>query len=357
MKDPAAELQGLLTAHPEWNNLLLASIKQAKEVALKAGMARAKGWPDDVPGYLRFISESAKLIPSQDYPRETFNVLATFYWLLDQPTGQQLQKSEEFNQWMHDFALAWGSFCNTPESAAGVDSFKADPAYGVWQYVEPPGGWESFNNFFAREMKPGLRPIAGSRQDSIITCPADCTFKSKVHINDDSKVTFKFTHTYSILDLLHGSPYRDKFRGGLFTHSFLGPADYHRFHAPVRGTVLESRAITGRVYLQVDIDDNGEFQAPDDADNGYEFRQERGLIVFDSPVGLVAVLPIGMAQVSSVNMTAVEGAYLDKGDQFGYFMFGGSDIILLFEKDSGVEWTAAPGIHANVGTAVAEVFK
>jgi phosphatidylserine decarboxylase precursor len=207
-------------------------------------------------------------------------------------------------------------------------------------------------------VKPGLRPVAGSRQDSIIVSPADCTFKSKGHIDADNKITFKHTHTYSILDLLEGSPYRDKFRGGLFAHSFLGPADYHRFHAPVRGTVLESRAIMGRVYLQVEIDEDGLFQAPDDADNGYEFYQERGLIVFDTPsMGLVACLPIGMAQVSSVNMTAVEGSYLDKGDEFGFFMFGGSDIILLFEEGSGVEVTCAPGIHTNVGMAVAEVFR
>lgn len=357
IKDCVAELKKLLDENPGWSDLLVASLKQAKEVALRAGMTRAKGWPEDIPAYCEFIRKSAHLIPRQDYPRETFNVLATFYWLIDQPTGMELQKHDSFNRWMHDFALQWGSFCNTPQSAAGIDSFATDPAYNVWQYVKPPGGWACFNDFFAREVKPGLRPVAGSRQDSIITSPADCTFKSKAHITDDNKVTFKYTHTYSILDLLEGSPYRDRFRGGLFAHSFLGPADYHRFHAPVRGTVLECRAITGRVYLQVEINEDGEFEAPDDADNGYEFRQERGLIVFDSPVGLVATIPIGMAQVSSVNMSAVVGSYLDKGDQFGYFMFGGSDMIMLFEKDSDVEFTAAPGIHTNVGMAVGEVLK
>ena len=95
------------------------------------------------------------------------------------------------------------------------------------------------------------------------------------------------------------------------------------------------------------------FDAPDEA--GYEFTQTRGLIVLDSPVGLVAILPIGMAQVSSVNMVAVEGAYLNKGDEFGYFLFGGSDIIMLFEEKSDVVMTAAPGIHYNTGMCVGEV--
>jgi phosphatidylserine decarboxylase len=136
-------------------------------------------------------------------------------------------------------------------------------------------------------------------------------------------------------------------------HNFLGPNDYHRFRAPVRGTVLECRAIQQRVYLDVVIKD-GEYSAPDGA--GYEFKQTRGLIIFDSPIGLVAVLPIGMAQVSSVNMTAVEGAYLNKGEEFGYFLFGGSDIILLFEADSNVVISAAPMIHYNCGMCIAEVI-
>jgi phosphatidylserine decarboxylase precursor len=357
MTDIVAELKTLLAANPGWDKLLLDSITEAKAAALQAGMEKAKDWPDDLNGYYAYLKAAVQLIPRQDYPRETFNALAKFYWLLDPPPGKKLQESDSFNDWMHDFARQWGSFCDTPESAAGLDTFKADPAYNVWQYAEPKGGWQCFNDFFARAVKPGLRPIAGSRQDSIIVSPADCTFKSKGHITDDNQITFKHTHTYSIPQLLEGSPYRERFRGGLFAHSFLGPSDYHRFHAPVRGTVLECRPITGRVFLQVVIDDDGKFDAPDDVDNGYEFRQERGLIVFDTPsMGLVACLPIGMAQVSSVNMTAVEESYLDKGDEFGFFMFGGSDIILLFEKDSGVQFTAAPGIHTNVGMAVAEVF-
>lgn len=349
------DLKALLDKNPGWSDLLLDSITEAKRVAIRAGMTEAQNWPDSLEEYFAFLEKSTKLIPRQDYPRETFNVLARFYWLLDQPPGQELQKNDEFNEWMNSFAADWGSFLSTPESAAGLDTFEADPAYNVWQYVRPPTGWATFNDFFARYVKPGVRPVAGITCDQVITSPADCTFKSKGHIDDNNKITFKYTHTYSILDLLEGSPYRDRFKGGLFAHSFLGPADYHHFHSPVRGTVLESRAIQGNVFLQVVIKD-GKFDAPDDADNGYEFTQMRGIIVLDSPIGLVAVLPIGMAQVSSVNMTAVEGAYLNKGDRFGYFMFGGSDIIVLFERGAHVSYTAAPGIHTNVGMAVAEVI-
>jgi phosphatidylserine decarboxylase len=353
-RDPVAELKTMLAANPDWSKLLLDSIVEAKETALRRGMVRAEKWPDDLDGYYAFIENGRTLIPRQDYPRETFDTLATFYWLLDQPTGRKLQEYEAFNTWMHDFAYAWGSFLDTPASAAGLETFYADPAYNIDQYQKNPSGWLTFNQFFARQVKPGLRPVAGIDNDDLIVSPADSTFKEKFHITEDSKVTVKYTHTYSIPELLEGSPYQDAFHGGLFAHAFLGPADYHRFRSPVRGTVLECRAIMGNVYLDVRINADGEFEAPDGA--GYEFCQERGLIIYDSPIGLVACLPIGMAQVSSVNMTAVEGAYLEKGDEFGYFCFGGSDIILLFQEGSGVEYTAAPGIHTNCGMVVAQVL-
>ncbi len=75
----------------------------------------------------------------------------------------------------------------------------------------------------------------------------------------------------------------------------------------------------------------------------YQFNQERGLIIIDSPeAGLVAVLPIGMAYVSSVNLTPEVGAELQKGDEFGFFLFGGSDIVIVFQ-DKGVVIDAEVG--------------
>ncbi|CAG8823138.1 10201_t:CDS:1, partial [Dentiscutata erythropus] len=71
---------------------------------------------------------------------------------------------------------------------------------------------------------------------------------------------------------------------------------------------------------------------------GYQFCQARGLIIIDSPkVGKVAVLPVGMAQVSSVILSTKPGAELKKGDEIGYFQFGGSDVCLVFQKRSKLE--------------------
>jgi phosphatidylserine decarboxylase len=84
---------------------------------------------------------------------------------------------------------------------------------------------------------------------------------------------------------------------------------------------------------------------------GYQFSQARGLLVLETPLGLVAVLPIGMAQVSSVTLTADVGSMLCKGEEFGFFSFGGSDIVTLFEAGR-VQIDAKVGTHYKQGQRI-----
>jgi len=404
------ELKEILEKHEGWKELLASSVRDACVKAkekLSADQQRRFDilpdgkpitWPDGdtsvqetLEKYYDFLDSFVRWVPTErghdEHVGECLFQLARFYWFVDQPDGLELQQHVEsheaagnaFTEWLVDFANDWGSFLNTSESLTkdSLLSFYDDPLFNVLEYVgsvaEPPGAkwskekldderwkeaqatWKSFNQFFSRETKPGLRPVAGMFDDRIICAAADFTFQMKTRISEDSKITVKGTHTYSVIDLLDGSPYRDRFKGGLFMHSFLSTFDYHRFRAPVRGTVLESRAIQAEVYLGVEISQDLTLNPTDET--GYQFSQTRGLIIWDSPVGLVAALPMGMAQVSSVNMTAVEGAYLNKGEEFGYFLFGGSDMILLFEAGSDVVITSAPGIHTNAGMAIGEVIR
>ena len=173
--------------------------------------------------------------------------------------------------------------------------------------------------------------------------PADCTFRKRYHINDDSSVDTPFrlkqTHTIgNVKELLKGSRYAEDFKNGTFAHYFLSPYSYHRFHTPVTGIVRESYPVEGLTYLEVNLKD-GRFDAPDNAENGYEFRQARGVITIDTTLqpegnkGIVAVVPVGMCQVSSVHMTLKPSPdTVQKGTEFGKFLFGGSDIIVLFQK-------------------------
>jgi phosphatidylserine decarboxylase precursor len=213
----------------------------------------------------------------------------------------------------------------------------------VDDYFEGPSGWLTFNQFFAREMRPGKRPIAAPRDDKVIVSPADAVFMGHWPITEDSNITLKGVN-WAVADLLDSSPYKDAFKGGIYMHSFLYIDDYHRYHVPVGGTVN---------YLDVRRNPDGSLDVVDG--DTYQFNQERGLIVIDSPeVGLVAVLPIGMAYVSSVNLTPEVGAELQKGDEFGFFLFGGSDIVIVFQ-DNGVVLDADIGRKYLQGQRIGEL--
>jgi len=225
------------------------------------------------------------------------------------PDGK-LQKDDLFQQWTLQFAKDWGSFLDTTESAKDLETFYTDPIYHIDDYVKAPSGWLTFNQFFARHVKPGKRPIDGLCDDSVIVSPADSVFQGQWKIDEDSEITVKGLK-WSVHKLLDGSPFKDRFKGGIYMHMFLNVNDYHRYHVPVGGIVREVRKIPGKVTLEVIKKEYGSLDVVDGAT--YQFTQHRGLIIIESPVGLVAVLPIGMAQVSSVKITAQLGTHYNQG--------------------------------------------
>jgi phosphatidylserine decarboxylase len=369
-------LKGKAATDSNFLALLLASLQKA-DAASKSDMDEqlrsVLSWPTDLPDYIEYLEEFSRWAPQQSsnpgwadpetgFSQEVYDHLCHFYYLIDQPVGTDgatlVQDIDWFSQWLVDFADLWGSFLNTADSFSDAilqTYIDFSPYFRVQDSMidgkpNKPGGWNSFNEFFARELNPGLRPIASPEDNSVITMPADCTYRMQYPISPDSKIpkiTVKKTHQFaSIPELLEGSKYANAFANGTFVHYFLGPYSYHRFHTPVAGMLEECYAVQGLTFLEVNLV-NGQFDAPDNSGDdpspgtnsgeGYEFTQARGVLTIDttnSPhgdMGIVAVIPVGMCQVSSVNMTATPGP-VAKGDEFGYFLFGGSDIILLFQQ-------------------------
>ncbi len=373
------------------STLLVQSLKQAHHRAhkdLDPKIFAALDWPQDLQEYDAYLAGFIRWIPQQSddaawkdtapeerYAKEVSIRLAHFFWLVDQQIGDEksstVQNNSAFGDWLTRFARAWGSFLDTPESFTDdiLDSFIKDaPEYTIEEslvdgYPNAPSGWVTFNQFFARELNPGLRPITTPGDNQVATSPADCLFKHIYDIDDDSNIpatTIKQTHTYgNIKDLLKGSQYAGAFAGGTFVHYMLPPSSYHRFHTPVAGTVQESFVISGTVYMEVDLADH-ELQSKDSTESGYEFTQVRGALTLDTrhsqsgDVGIVAVIPVGMSHVASVTMTAGTGTVLAKGAEFGYFQFGGSDIIVLFQAGLNPQIDTDPGLR-HVGTTIARL--
>jgi phosphatidylserine decarboxylase len=297
--------------------------------------------------------------------------LVEFYFVLDQPALRALQSPispfeppatlTPLSSWIVDFANAWGSFLDEPESIRHVETFRTNPAFRWNEYMPPPSGYRTFNQFFARHVKPGRRPVASPVDPAVVVSPVDGGFLGQWTIGRDSNITVAESILtkgirWSIKELLRDSEYADQFAGGVFTHVGLRTFDYHRFHCPVAGKVMEARIIQGQAYLDVKVVDDGCTSADGRAcaprleaveGTGYQFRQTRGLIVLESSLGLVACLPVGMAQVASVVLTAEVGSELRKGEELGYFQFGGSDFVMVFQQLCGIQ----------IGQMVGQLFR
>ncbi|EAW21192.1 phosphatidylserine decarboxylase [Aspergillus fischeri NRRL 181] len=336
--------------------------------------------------YFRFINDQLYWIPSEAaQPKDFLSRICKVWFVLDQPSVAAYQgptrplsepgkdqhgKLTWLSDWIVRYSKEIGVFMDSPASATSLDTFRTSPAYNIQDYIEPRGGWRTFNEFFRRNVKPGRRPIAAVGDNSVVTCPADFVFEELYPVSADSTVTTKGLK-WRIAQLLDDSLYTERFANGTWLHGFLDVNDYHRVHAPVSGTVLEARTIVGRNYMQVYATSlPGRDAIPNRAaqtnvvghtagavlsvrnETGYQFCQARGLIVLDTGAGLVAVLPVGMAMVSSVILTAEVGAKLHKGEELGYFQFGGSDVVLIFEDGLKVDITMERGQHYRMGVDI-----
>lgn len=385
-----ARLRDLLAADEPLADLLARSLSQARsraQVHLDPNLFAALEWPVDLDGYQDYLRRFARWIPRQSDAKawrnqtpegagakEVGDRLAHFFFLIDQNIGSRATVAENsgaFRDWLTDYASAWGEFLDTPDSFGPeiLRSFVEDaPEYRVGDSMvdgrpNMPSGWLTFNQFFARELNAGLRPITEPDSNLVVTSPADCFYQATYGIDDESRIPatrIKSTHTYgTITTLIEGSRHAERFAGGTFAHYMLPPSAYHRFHFPVSGRLDEAFVVQGTVYMQVDLAD-GELASRDSATTGYEFSQTRGVVTVDtsgSPagdLGVVGVVPVGMSHVASVVLTGVTGTQVAKGEEFGYFQFGGSDIILLFEPGADPQLDTDPGFRP-VGSVAGRV--
>lgn len=281
-----------------------------------------------------------------------------FWFVVDQPLKElegrgyyypTVEFVEPFASWLTTYASSWGQWLDTEES--WNDSYynlvKDDPDWGLCKGWYGEGNrWRTYNEFFARSLaSPDMRPIDA---DAEVVAPADAWPKQTWHIGDNNQLEYPAdlqikTAKLSDIGQLIGndSQYKEAFAGGTLTHAFLDVNCYHRYHAPVDGRLVELRTIPGvAAGGGYTLWDNNQKLYYYQNDLGFQMVETRACAIFDTrQFGLVAMMPVGMSQICSVNWlpTLHVGQELKRGDEMGYFKFGGSDIVMIFQRGVDVE--------------------
>ena len=187
---------------------------------------------------------------------------------------------------------------------------------------ESSNSFKTFNAFFFRKLTDEARPIAPG--EGVVSLPAD---GRHLAIPDLSRVQRLYVkgQAFDLGSFLGSEEMANRFPGGSVVISRLCPVDYHRFHAPVSGVLVEQREIDGSLYSVSPIALRRNV--------GYLWENKRVLTIIQSEgYGLVAFVAIGATCVGRIHMTRSPGAQVKRGEELGYFAFGGSCVATVFEK-------------------------
>jgi len=255
-------------------------------------------------------------------PADARRYMDAFYEFTDSTDGRAAVLEEPFRNWLYDFMMARGEFMDSEASADVIPWWTSHLDMHIEDYVIPDDGFQSFNDFFIRHIKPEVRPIASPDDNTILTSPADSTvMKIADPLTVESTMEVKGDSLH-VQELLGEDELAEVFFGGKGILCMLATTDYHRFHSPVAGDVVSEAQLAGLYYGMT----GGWVE--------YFFEHRRGYFLFDTEdFGLVGMVCVGMFTISSIEFTQTVGDVVEKGDELGHFAYGGSAIILLFEPN------------------------
>ncbi len=239
-------------------------------------------------------------------------------WSYGNPLGkislEAFVKRPIFSKW-------YGRRMSTPESAARVAPFITQYGLDPADFAERPDTYRSFNEFFFRKLKPEARPI-DSDPDNVVF-PADGRHLGFQKASEIEGVFVK-GQKFDLPTLLGDARLAENHADGALVLSRLCPVDYHRFHFPVAGIPEQARLIEGPLFSVNPIALRQHL--------AYLWTNKRTVTKLKTErFGTVICMEIGATCVGSIQQTYSAGRPVAKGEEKGFFAFGGSSTITLFE--------------------------
>lgn len=274
---------------------------------------------------------------------------AAFYFLneLESQTGSATQPSKEVFNWTVQFVKVRGDYMDSPASTTYIPEWLDSLGTTRQDYTEPPGGYTSFNEFFTRSLNYAVdpRPINEPDDAGILTASADSEINFiQTDLTLESELPVK-GRQINVRDLLADSQFAPNFVGGTAVSCVLMPNNYHRYHAPVTGSIVESQEVPG-IYNGI-LDGDHWFNQGNIGEGTTDFSIfedfHRSYFIFETADhGYVAMVPVGLNTISRMYASMVNDQStlvppggtpvpISKGTEIGHFAYGGSLNILLFE--------------------------
>ncbi|HTI70605.1 MAG TPA: phosphatidylserine decarboxylase family protein [Candidatus Limnocylindria bacterium] len=295
-----------------------------------------------------------------------FPINAIFDWSMGTSAGFAAFLNDKVNRQLKRILNEWGIFLGSADSCAvlnkdpktgwfGRDAQAKMPHFDQEFICDPQAphhGFKSWDDFFTREFRPGVRPVASPEDDSVIVNACESAPYRIAHGVKRRDHFWIKAQPYSLEHMMAGNPLYEQFVGGTIYQAFLSALSYHRWHSPVSGRIVSADVLEGTYYSETPAEgfDPG---GPNNSQGYITEVAARALIYIqaDNPdIGLICVMPVGMAEVSSCQITVYEGQHVKKGDQLGMFHFGGSTHCVFYGPKVKLEFDMhgqKPGLNSN----------
>lgn len=219
------------------------------------------------------------------------------------------------------FSQFYGWLMDADRSRGLINPFIARYGLDPSEFADDPSSFASFNDFFYRRLRPGARPV--DPDTDVVVFPADGRHLA-VPDAEAMEGFFVKGQKFDLATLLGDAALADRFARGPLVLSRLCPVDYHRFHFPICGVPGPPRLLPGPLFSVSPLALRRRL--------AYLWENKRVLTqVRSERFGLVLVLEVGATNVGGIVQTYPPGRPVAKGAEKGYFRFGGSSVITLFE--------------------------
>ncbi|WP_300341881.1 phosphatidylserine decarboxylase [Fusobacterium sp.] len=217
----------------------------------------------------------------------------------------------------------YGKQMDKKESTKKIPSFIKEADINIEEAKKTIDQFTSFNDFFYRELKDGARSI--DFDENVLTSPADGKILVFENLEKEKELFIK-GDKFTLEEFFQDSELAKKYEGGVFLIVRLAPIDYHRFHFPCDGKISASKLINGDYFSVSTHAIKKNFRIF--CENKREFS-----ILQTKNFGDIAMFEVGATMVGGIKQSYTPDSFVKKGEEKGYFYFGGSTCILVFEKD------------------------